>query len=325
MTGYRGIAESLRERIAGGEFPCGARLAGIGALRAEYGGVSLNTVRAAQQVLVDEGMLETRRGVGAFVVGTRPVRELDVVATLRQASGALATAIAAIESMPPATVAVNGGNADNDAEARATTPAPVAANTAGGQRGWESAGRRNQLLAAACRVIARRGVRGLRVEEVATEAGVSTALIYHHFRGRSGLVTNAMRYINDRLARQADSAAGGTGRRRLLRRMLSEFAEDDQTRENSAVWGEVRGAAIFDEELRGTVDGATEHWIDQLTELIAAGRQDGSIGGALDARGVAVRLTAMVEGLSNRWLAGLMSTSQAREHITATIRAELGG
>ncbi|MFD0904131.1 TetR/AcrR family transcriptional regulator [Actinomadura sediminis] len=192
--------------------------------------------------------------------------------------------------------------------------------------------RRTQLLAAACRVIARRGVRGLRVDEVAAQAGVSTALIYHHFRNRTGLVTSTMHYITDRLAREAERADGPTGedgedgadgRRRLVRRMIAEFADDAQTRENSVVWGEVRGAALFDEELRPIVNEASEHWIGQLAELIAAGRRDGSITGAAEPRSVAVRLIAMVEGLSNFWLAGALTTEEARAHIVATVRAEL--
>jgi len=41
--------------------------------------------------------------------------------------------------------------------------------------------RRTAILEGAARVIARRGVRGLRMEELAAEAGVSTALCDYHF------------------------------------------------------------------------------------------------------------------------------------------------
>jgi AcrR family transcriptional regulator len=50
---------------------------------------------------------------------------------------------------------------------------------------------RNKIRAAAARTIARRGIRGLRVEEVAAPAGVATSLLYYHFRSRSGLVNAA--------------------------------------------------------------------------------------------------------------------------------------
>ncbi|RYF60906.1 MAG: GntR family transcriptional regulator [Comamonadaceae bacterium] len=41
---------------------------GISELQEEYGIRSLNTVRAAQQRVAEEGLLEARQGVGAFVV-----------------------------------------------------------------------------------------------------------------------------------------------------------------------------------------------------------------------------------------------------------------
>lgn len=307
MIGYREIADSLRARIRAGEFPVGAKLPGINALRAEYGGSALTTVRAAQQMLVKEGMLTTRRGVGAFVASADPVEATDVVGTLRQAGAALELAIAALEAsrgqlVSPSPSVLSGG--EDEPESGATT-------------------RRTQILAAACRVIARHGMRGLRVESVAEEAGVSTALIYHHFGGRSGLVAHAMMYINERLATRSESPGGGTGMRRLLRRMVNEFSDDGRTRENSAVWGEIRGAAVFDEKLRSTSRDATEHWVGQLAVLIAQGRADGSVARDVDPREVAVRLTAMVEGLSNRWLARLMTTEEAHRHIAATVHAEL--
>ncbi|MFE3774715.1 TetR/AcrR family transcriptional regulator [Streptomyces sp. NPDC059122] len=103
--------------------------------------------------------------------------------------------------------------------------------------------RRAKLLEATCRVIALRGVRGLRVEDVAAEAGVSKTLIYYHFRDRAGLVTSALEYVNDR----AEGYVGGADeddipvRDLLLALLAAEFQDDTAVRENSAVWGEVRG------------------------------------------------------------------------------------
>ena len=57
--------------------------------------------------------------------------------------------------------------------------------------------RRSQILRAAARRIARDGVRGLRVTDVAEEAGVSPGLLYYHFTDRSGLLSATLDYIND--------------------------------------------------------------------------------------------------------------------------------
>ena len=57
--------------------------------------------------------------------------------------------------------------------------------------------RRNRILDAAIAVIARRGVRRMRVQEVATTAGVSVALVYHYFGSREGLLTAALLAVSD--------------------------------------------------------------------------------------------------------------------------------
>ncbi|MFF3975740.1 TetR/AcrR family transcriptional regulator [Streptomyces sp. NPDC001828] len=185
--------------------------------------------------------------------------------------------------------------------------------------------RRAKLLEATCRVIALRGVRGLRVEDVAAEAGVSKTLIYYHFRDRAGLVTSALEYVNDRAEGYADIAEDddSPARELLLRLLAAEFQDDAAVRENSAVWAEVRAAATFDEGLRPVLTALTERWLVDLAELIADGQDDGTIPASVDSRAAAIRLTALVEGLSGRWLAGLVTTLEARAHVAAALEREL--
>jgi DNA-binding GntR family transcriptional regulator len=67
-------------------------------LQEDYGLPGLNTIRHAQQLLVDEGLVETRQGVGAFVLRTEPQpRTIDCLAELREARAALTRAISALE------------------------------------------------------------------------------------------------------------------------------------------------------------------------------------------------------------------------------------
>lgn len=98
MARYRDIAEDLRSRIVGGEFSPGQQLPSIAALQKHYDVPGLNTIRQAQQLLVDDGLVETRQGVGAFVLRTEPEpRVVDVLAELRSARTALNRAIVALE------------------------------------------------------------------------------------------------------------------------------------------------------------------------------------------------------------------------------------
>ncbi|MGZ0153698.1 GntR family transcriptional regulator (plasmid) [Kribbella sp. WER1] len=98
MARYREIAEDLRQRIGAREFTPGQQLPPIAALQAHYNVPGLNTIRQAQQLLVDDGLVETRQGVGVFVLRTDPLpRTVDVLAELRAARSAINLAITALE------------------------------------------------------------------------------------------------------------------------------------------------------------------------------------------------------------------------------------
>jgi DNA-binding GntR family transcriptional regulator len=98
MARYREIYEDLRRRVLAGEFPVGERLPSIADLQEHYDVPGLNTIRQAQQLLVEDGLVETRQGVGAFVLRTDPEpRAVDVLAELRAARTALNRAIGALD------------------------------------------------------------------------------------------------------------------------------------------------------------------------------------------------------------------------------------
>lgn len=97
MARYRDIAEDLKTRIATGEFAPGDQLPTIAAFMEHYQVPGLNTIRQAQQLLVDDGLVETRQGVGSFVLRAEPVPRPDVLTELRNARSALNRAIAALE------------------------------------------------------------------------------------------------------------------------------------------------------------------------------------------------------------------------------------
>lgn len=182
--------------------------------------------------------------------------------------------------------------------------------------------RRTALLVAAIDEIARKGTRGMRVEEVAKAAGVSPALIYHHFGDRSTLLQNALEYIGQ-TADAYTTPAGGTGRDMIEAVLLGEIQDDTGVRTNSAAWGELRDTAIFDEALRPTITRLTQQWIDDLAALVQAGIDDGSIVAAHEIDATGVQLTALVEGISSRWLTGQLTTTAARAHLVSMIHAVL--
>ncbi|MGW6541010.1 TetR/AcrR family transcriptional regulator [Streptomyces sp. NPDC055051] len=184
--------------------------------------------------------------------------------------------------------------------------------------------RRNAILEGAARVIARRGVRGLRMEELAAEAGVSTALIYYHFKDRAGVLRHTLEFISDRADRYT---SGGDApdlprdaRQELVQSLLLEFQDLPEVRENSTAWGELRASAVFEPELRGDLARATLTWIHDVADLLG-GIRPTAPAPALTAS--AERLTGLLEGLSTRWLSGALPLPHARELVKEAVTLEL--
>ncbi|MET8966962.1 TetR/AcrR family transcriptional regulator [Streptomyces hydrogenans] len=183
------------------------------------------------------------------------------------------------------------------------------------------------MLGAAARAMARRGVRGLRVAEVAAEARVSTALVYYHFGDRTGLLRHTLGHLGDRAERYTRPGTPGPRRpeealRELEARLAREFQDTPEVRENSTAWGELRAEAVFDPELREELARAGGDWVRELADLLRP------VVPAVPERalsGAAERLTVLLEGLSTRWLAGLLPAGHAAELMRGALAAEVRG
>ncbi|MET9610907.1 TetR/AcrR family transcriptional regulator [Streptomyces sp. NPDC006512] len=187
--------------------------------------------------------------------------------------------------------------------------------------------RRRAILTGAARVIARQGVRGLRVADLAAEAGVSTALIYYHFKDRPGILRHALAFVGDRADRYTATGEAGPGapatdpRQLLERTLLLEFQDVPEVRENSTAWGELRAHSVFDPELRDELAAAGAAWVAEVADPLSALCPEAPRGAVTAA---AERLTALLEGLSVRWLSGLLPLEHARDLLREAVRVEIG-
>jgi AcrR family transcriptional regulator len=165
-------------------------------------------------------------------------------------------------------------------------------------------------------MIARHGIHGLRVDEVAEEAGVATSLLYYYFKDRSGLVQEAFEYASERAPSTALRVASDTrtGYEALESALLAEL--DDDTRDYAVVWGDACAAAVFDPELRAHAQKITRAWRNTVAAAIARGLSDGSIRQEIEPEPTADHLITLIEGFSVRWLAGTMELVSAREMLS---------
>ena len=164
------------------------------------------------------------------------------------------------------------------------------------------------------------------MEEVAREAGVSLGLVYYHFTDRAGLLAETFRFLNERAAGYvADAVAGESDPvERVRQRLLSELQDDPVVVENSAAWAELRSSAVFEDFLREPLRLATRRWVDAVAEAIEAAQATGHADPGVDAVAAGARLTALVEGLSDRWLSRSLTLEEARDLLAGAVEYELG-
>lgn len=178
-----------------------------------------------------------------------------------------------------------------------------------------------RILEACSACIARQGVRGLRVQDVAKEAGVSSGLIYYHFTDRDGLLVAALEYVNtDSVARRKHPAVDREAAHAQLRTLLLDEIQDlDTVRSKSIVWNEIRAMSVFDPSLAEHLATSTVAWHHNVAALVHASNRAGASG----ADNAALLLTALVEGLSSRWLSGQLGVDEARAALERGLAAIL--
>ncbi|MFJ5956308.1 TetR/AcrR family transcriptional regulator [Paenarthrobacter sp. NPDC092416] len=178
-----------------------------------------------------------------------------------------------------------------------------------------------KILNASTACIARNGVRGMRVNDVAAEAGVSAGLLYYHFTDRAGLLAATLEHINKQVSKDdaAPSTLDAEGRKRHFRHLLlDEIKDDADVRRNSVAWNELRACSIFESELAEPLSQTTTEW----NRAIARAILDSSEGTSTEEAAVTAEiLTSLVEGISGRWLNGFITTEHAHSLLTTAIDA----
>lgn len=181
---------------------------------------------------------------------------------------------------------------------------------------------RTDILEACKRLIARDGIRALRMQAVAREANVSIGLLSYHFGDRDGLLRAALEHVSTSTAvRAAEGSRSADPRDRLTALLTNEFGETPAIRAGSTAWNELRAAAVFDPQHAASVAAATEHWHRTVAALlydIAPERSTEEIDQ------MTLQLTALVEGLSGRWLTGQLAAADAQQAITDTVQRWCG-
>jgi AcrR family transcriptional regulator len=153
--------------------------------------------------------------------------------------------------------------------------------------------RREELVLAAWRVIAARGIDEVTIREIARESGYSSGVLSHYFENKDDLLAHALRLSHTRIRKRYDAevetpVAADALKGILLDNLPLDEQRDLETRIEMSFWARAlrnealheiqqRESAILRELLRGLVEKAqkegtvsTDHEMEDVIELLGA-------------------------------------------------------
>lgn len=173
--------------------------------------------------------------------------------------------------------------------------------------------RRQQLIDATMKCIARKGMGSTTLADVAGEAGLSQGIVNLHFESKDNLLTETLRYLADEYKAQFNKTYEKSGpgpADKLLALIQLDLRPSICDRRKVAVWfafwGEVQSRPTY----RKICDERDQYYDDIVESLAGDIIADGGYEG-VTAESVAIMLTSMTNGL---WLSCLIGPKSFDRH-----------
>lgn len=183
--------------------------------------------------------------------------------------------------------------------------------------------RREHILQAAMRVALDEGFTAMTVRRIASEAGVATGQVHHHFTSGGELKSLAfIRLIRALL--DVDVLQQGASFREQLQSMLG--SNDPRFESYIRLWREAQILAAKEGDIKGAYILTMEMWHDETVKIINRGREAGEFTLTDSAENIAWRLISLVCGLDGIYVLGMAKLDQTafESHLTRIIALELG-
>ena len=183
--------------------------------------------------------------------------------------------------------------------------------------------RRQQILTAACEVIATLGVPDLRLSDVAKSAGVSSGTVHYYFDTKKDLINAAFEFnLTESLNRRQELLSSTKNRLAILNDLVESYLPKDDSPNAHGKCGwrcgprphAIRPCGQIDERLYG-------QWRDVVAEVIRAAQQEGTARSGNPAT-QANMLIGMLDGLAVQVLleSEAVTLTSMRRTIKAFIR-----
>ncbi|PXW58520.1 TetR family transcriptional regulator [Grimontella sp. AG753] len=182
--------------------------------------------------------------------------------------------------------------------------------------------RRELILQAAIRVALSDGFAGMTVRRIASEAGVATGQVHHHFSSGAELKAQAFVRVMGELL-DVDLLPESASWRERLHAMLG--SNEDGFDPYIRLWREAQLLASKEHELKGAYVLTMEMWHEKVIDIIDAGVKAGEFIRHDSTENIAWRLIALVCGLDGIYVLGMPDVDDAAfdRHLDAMIHREL--
>ena len=180
----------------------------------------------------------------------------------------------------------------------------------------EQVRRRQAIVEVGWNLFASRGLHGVRISEIAEEAGVSTAAVYYYFASKRELFEEALRYsVKLAFDRQVASLHLVSGPRERLEHLIGMQlpTEGAGSREFSIwlqAWSEVAVGAGSQENHAH----AYQRWYRTVFDVLREGQEAG-VFVADPLEDLATQVTSLIDGLGIKVLLGTLDVTQMRAQI----------
>ena len=186
--------------------------------------------------------------------------------------------------------------------------------------------RRAAILDATWRLIAERGYHAVRIADIAQVCGTSTGTVHYYFPGKHDVLTEALKHcVEHAFARQsAELRSISDAYQRLLKLIDMQLPKLGPVRDEWSVWLQFWAESAIRPELRPVHNEFYARWRDAVVRIIRRGLRQG-VFRDVDADQVALRLTALTDGLAIQVLTGspAVTVTVMRELLVDFARREL--
>lgn len=184
------------------------------------------------------------------------------------------------------------------------------------------------ILAAACRVIVRRGFDTTRIADIAREAGTSTGTVHYYFETKDDVLLAALKWANQQPYVRVDELVeqGADDLTRLAKLLEVAVPYPGRPRDEYVLLIELWGRILHRPELLPDGEVLSARWRGYFFDIVNAGTESGAFRPARPPDEVAERLIGLVDGLGFKAVLGYrwMPPERMREILLRFAADELG-